>query len=238
MGNWSRASLPCASLTASLQRAKSMESLAGTTQPGGNPQRQAGSAECRLSETPSTDLTLTYRAQGLTQHGLNCLSRGETGLQMQLLGPPVLLATRECVHPCDLPLLLCQCRSTSAKTRGTNLLGFLGASSKGALIRPVIGVFLWHPQSPALYAITSWVSWLIPQKEKVQAGAKQQQTQVWAHLPPVPRAVPPSSHTPCHPGAKGDHLSSLQTRLAARCLEAGCDAGTPRLRTVLWHRLS
>lgn len=134
------------------------------------------------------------------------------------------------VHPRDLPLLLCQCRSTSGKTRGTNVLGFPGASSKGALIGPVIGVFLWHPQSPALYAITSWVSWLIPQEEKVQAGAKQQQTQVWAHLPPVPGAVPPSSHTLCHPRAGGDHPSSLQTRLAA-----GCDGGTPQLRTTLRH---
>lgn len=34
-----------------------MDRPAGTTQPGGNPQRQAGNAQCRLSQTPSTDLT-------------------------------------------------------------------------------------------------------------------------------------------------------------------------------------
>lgn len=60
---------------------------------------------------------------------------------------------------------------------------------QGALIRHVIGVFLWHPQSSAVYAISSWMYWLIPQKEKVQAGAKQLRTQVWAHLAPVPEAV-------------------------------------------------
>lgn len=122
-------------------------------QPGGKPPKQAGNAECRLAKTPSTVLT-----------------------------PARALAPRECEHPRDLLLLLlCQCRSTSVTTRATNLFRFPGASSEGALIRHVIGVFLWHPQSPAPCAITSWVSWRIPQEEKVQAGAKQQRMEVWAH---------------------------------------------------------
>lgn len=42
----------------------------------------------------------------------------------------------------------------------------------------------------------------------------------------VPGAVPPSSHAPCHPGAKGDHPSSPQTRLASGRLDAGCDGAS------------
>lgn len=102
---------------------------------------------------------------------------------------------------------------------------------QGVLISHVIGVFLWHPQSSAVYAISSWMCWLIPQKEKVQAGAKQLQTQVWAHLAAVPGAVHPHAVPP--PRGDRNPPGSLQSGVPG----PWCDRGT-KLRTTPWHSLS
>lgn len=128
--------------------------------------------KCVLSEKASTDLTLTElsparpRARlssGFRILGIPCCPGCQPHTRVHTTFPPPVLLWEH--HP---------------KQRApSNGLGSL-VQEQDALIRHVIGVFLRHPQSSATCAISFGMCWLIPQKEKVQAGAKQLQTQVWA----------------------------------------------------------
>lgn len=145
--------------------------------------------KCVFSQKPSTDLTLTELSPARPRARL---TSGFRILGMSCC-PGCQPHTRMCIHT-SFPSSCVAVGAHQPEPWAPNGLGSL-VPQQGALIRHVIGVFLWHPQSSTVYAISSWMCWLIPQKEKVQTGAKQLQTQVWAHLAPVPGAMHPAP--PC-----------------------------------------
>lgn len=122
--------------------------------------------KCVLSEKPSTDLTLNKLSAAGPRVRLNSGFR-VLGI---LCCPGCQSHTRMCIHTA-FPSSCAPVGAHQPK-QGYQMVWVAWHQQQGALISLVIGVFLWHPQSSAVCAISSWMCWLIPQKEKVQAGAK------------------------------------------------------------------